>query len=121
MATNYIQPGDDITVPAPSGGVVSGAGVQVGVLFGVATATAAEGESVTLATRGVFTLPKTSAQAWTVGAAIYWDADAGGGAVATTATTTGNLLIGVAAEAAANPSATGKVRLNGSFPAAVTG
>lgn len=120
MATNKIQPGDVITAPAPSGGVVSGGGYKIGVMFGVATATAAETVSVAFETTGVFDLPKVSAQAWTVGAAIYWDDDAVGGAVATTATTAGNLLIGVAASDAANPSATGKVRLNGAFPAAVT-
>lgn len=120
MATNYIQEGDVVTVAAPSGGVVSGAGVKMGVMFGVATATADEGDSVAVAVEGVFTLPKVSAQAWTVGAAIYWDDFAVGGAVATTATTSGNLLIGVAAAVADNPSATGVVRLNGSFPAAVT-
>lgn len=120
MAKNFIQPGDVMTVPAPTGGVTAGSGVQIGVMFGVALNTAAQTVPFDLATQGVFTLPKVSAQAWTVGQAIYWDPDAGGGAVATTATSAGNLLIGVAAEVAANPSATGKVRLNGSFPAAVT-
>lgn len=59
--------------------------------------------------RGVFDLPKTSAQAWTVGAKIYWDSANG---LATT-TASGNSLIGTALAAAANPSATGRVRLNG--------
>lgn len=120
MATNYIQPGDVLTIAAPSGGVVSGAGVRVGVMFGVATATAAATVPVAIARTGVFTLPKVSAQAWTVGQAIYWDDDAVGGAVATTATTAGNILIGFAAEIAANPSATGVVCLTGAAPAAVT-
>lgn len=111
---NYIQPGDTITIPAPAA-VESGDGVKAGVLFGVAVTDADEGDDVAISTRGVFELPKTSAQAWTVGAAIYWT-----GTAATTATTAGNLLIGTAAAAAANPSATGLVRLNGSAPAAVT-
>lgn len=110
----YQQPGDTLTVPAPSA-VSSGDGVKVGVLFGVAVYDADSGDDVEIATKGVYELPKTSAQAWTVGAAIYWT-----GSAATTATTAGNLLIGVAAEAAANPSSTGMVRLNGSAPAAVT-
>lgn len=117
MATNFIQDGDVMTVAAPSGGVSSGDGVQIGVLFGVATTTAAAGDPVEIATRGVFSLPKTSAQAWTVGAAIYWDPDGDG---ATTTAGTDNLFIGVAAAVAANPSATGMVRLNGSMPTAVT-
>lgn len=120
MATNYIQPGDVLTLPAPSGGVVSGGGYKIGVMFGVAMATAAETVDVAFARTGVFELPKVSAQAWTAGAAIYWDDDAGGGAVATTATTAGNLLIGFAAADAVNPTATGMVCLTGAAPAAVT-
>ena len=116
MATNYIQDGDNITVAAPAE-VSSGDGVKVGVLFGVASTDAASGADVVIATKGVYELPKTSAQAWTVGAAIYWNNSS---SVATTATTAGNLFIGVAAAVAANPSATGLVRLNGAAPAAVT-
>ncbi len=113
---NYVQPGDNITVPAPAD-VSAGDPVKVGVLFGVAQADALSGADVVIVTRGVFDLPKTSAQAWTVGAAIYLVPGTG---LCTTATTTGNLLIGTAAAAAANPSGTGLVRLNGSAPAAVT-
>lgn len=111
---NYIQPGANLTVVAPAD-VTSGAGVKVGVLFGVAQGDALSGADVVICAEGVFELPKTSAQAWTVGAAIYWT-----GSACTTATTAGNLLIGVAVAAAANPSATGIVRLNGAAPAAVT-
>lgn len=103
---NYIQTGDNVTVAAPAD-VLSGAGVLVGSLFGVASADAASGASVVIVTRGVFTLPKTSAQAWTVGAKIYWDAT---NKVCTT-TATSNTEIGVAIEAAANPSASGVVRI----------
>lgn len=106
---NFIQTGDVVPVTAPAGGVVSGNGVIIGSLFGVADHSAAEGAPVQLATRGVFDLPKTSAQAWTLGAKVYWDA---GNGVATT-TASGNSLIGVALAAAANPSAVGSVRLNG--------
>lgn len=113
---NYVQPGDNLTVTAPAD-TASGAGVKVGVLFGVASHDALSGEPLVIATRGVYELPKTSAQAWTEGAAIYFIPGTG---LCTTATTTGNLLIGVAAAVAANPSATGLVRLNGSAPAAVT-
>ena len=104
---NYIQPGDVLTMTAPSGGVSSGDGIKIGSLFGVAVTSAAEGESFQLKTGGVFTLPKTSAQAWTEGAKVYWTG------TACTTTASGNTLIGCATEAAANPSATGSVRLNG--------
>lgn len=105
---NYVQPGDVITVAAPAD-VASGAGVLVGTLFGIASTDAVSGADVEIAVTGVFTLPKTEAQAWAVGAAIYWDNTA---KVATTATS-GNTLIGKAVVAAANPSATGTLRLNG--------
>jgi predicted RecA/RadA family phage recombinase len=105
---NFVQPGETVTVVAPYD-VASGAGCLVGSLFGVACVTAASGANVEVCTCGVFTLPKTSAQAWTVGAKVYWDDT---NKVATT-TATSNTLIGCALEAAANPSATGAVRLNG--------
>jgi predicted RecA/RadA family phage recombinase len=111
---NYIQPGDQITLPAPAA-VVAGALVVSGVLVGVANHDAASGATVTISTEGVFSLAKTSAQAWTIGQALYVIPATG---LVTTANTTGNILIGTAAAVAVNPSATGIVRLNGSSPAA---
>lgn len=105
---NFVQDGDLVTVAAPYD-VASGAGALVGTLFGVASSTAASGADVVIATEGVFTLAKVSAQAWTVGAAIYWDNT---DKVCTT-TSSGNTLIGKALAVAANPSSTGVVRLNG--------
>lgn len=104
---NFVQPGEAITVPAPAA-VKSGDLVVVGSLFGVAETDADSGADVVLNTSGVFTLGKVSAQAWTVGAKIYWDGTA---ANATTAAS-GNTLIGHAVSAAANPSDTGNVRLS---------
>ena len=80
-------------------------------IFGVATSPAPSGATVEAAACGVFELAKTSAQAWTVGAKVYWD-DA---AKLCTTVNTSNTLISVAVAAAANPSATGLVRLNGAF------
>lgn len=105
---NWVQEGDNVTVAAPYA-VSSGNGCLVGTLFGVAVADAAEGADVVLATEGVYDLAKTSAQAWTVGADIYWDDT---NEVCTT-TGSGNTLIGKALAVAANSSATGRVRLNG--------
>jgi predicted RecA/RadA family phage recombinase len=103
---NFIQPGRIVSVPAPAT-VKSGDGVLVGSLFGVAEYDAASGDPVEIICEGVFTLPKTSAQAWTVGAKIYWD-----GSKCTTADGSGsNTLIGHALAVAANPSAAGVVRL----------
>jgi predicted RecA/RadA family phage recombinase len=103
---NFIQPGRIITVPAPAD-ITSGSGVLVGAIFGVSCTDAKSGDDIEIATEGVFELAKTSAQAWTVGAKVYWDDTA----KAVTTTATSNTLIGNAVEAAANPSATGKVRL----------
>lgn len=105
---NFVQNGDVVTVPAPYDRL-SGEGALIGGLFGVAQADVSSGDTAALVTRGVFTLPKTSAQAWTVGAAIYWDDT---NKVCTT-TASGNTLVGKALAVAANPSATGTVRLNG--------
>lgn len=120
MAKNFVQEGDALTIAAPAE-VKSGAPVRAGVLFGVALHDAANGASLTIATEGVWTLPKPGSQAWTVGAAIYFDHDANP-PVATTATTAGNILIGVAVEAVGSGAGetVGKVRLNGSVPAAAT-
>jgi predicted RecA/RadA family phage recombinase len=107
---NFVQPGDTMTLTAPYARN-SGEGALVGSIFGVACTdmdNAANGE---FATRGVYELAKTSAQAWTQGALIYWDDT---NKVCTT-TSSGNKLIGAAADAAENPSSTGLVRLNGAF------
>ncbi|RRH71398.1 DUF2190 family protein [Falsigemmobacter faecalis] len=112
----YLQPGNTLAVPAPRA-TLSGDVVVVGVLAGVAAHDAAQGARVMIETEGVFALKKTSAQAWTVGAPIYVTPGTG---ICTSAATAGNLLLGVATEAAANPSATGTVRLNGAAPAALT-
>ncbi|GAA5662589.1 hypothetical protein Brsp07_01058 [Brucella sp. NBRC 14130] len=104
---NYIQPGDSVTVPAPAD-VKSGDLVVVGDLFGVAQFSAKAGEDVEIATKGVFALPKVSAQAWSVGAKVYYVAADKN--ISTTAT--GNTFIGHATEVAANPSDFGAVRLS---------
>lgn len=114
---NFRAHGDILTVTAPYD-IVSGAGVLVGDIFGIAQTDAAEGDPVAIKTTGVFEMGKVSAQAWTAGVAVYWDDDtgtAGTGDGAATTTSSSNTLIGVAVEAADNPSDTGLVRLNGVF------
>jgi predicted RecA/RadA family phage recombinase len=108
--TNYTQPGHTLTLAAPYD-VASGAGFLVGSIFAVAAFAALSGADVEGKITGVYELAKTSAQAWTVGALIYWDNTA----KACTTVSTSNKLIGVATAVAANPSATGFVRLNGAF------
>lgn len=106
MASNFIQPGDTVTLTAPYD-VDSGDGVLVGAIFGVAQGDAAETESVEAKRTGIWTLPKTSAQAWTLGQRIYWDDTQ----KECTTTASGNTPVGAAAAVAANPSATGRVLL----------
>lgn len=62
-----------IAVTAPAGGVTSGQGVLVGNLFGVAATTAAEGESVEIATVGVYELPKLVSAVIDAGDRVAWD------------------------------------------------
>ncbi|TGQ69523.1 DUF2190 family protein [Mesorhizobium sp. M00.F.Ca.ET.186.01.1.1] len=115
MAKNYIQPGNTITWTnedvTGAVDVASGDGVVAGSLFGVAQTDIAIGDDGELALIGVWELPKVSAQAWTFGQRIYWVAASG----EATTTAGSNKLIGVAVEAADNPSATGKVRLSAAF------
>lgn len=92
MAKNYIAPSDPVTVPAPSGGVVSGTAYLIGALFGVAGNSAAVGVGFPLHRVGVWELPKTTAINWLVGAKLYWDNTA----KAVTNVSSGNTLIGTA-------------------------
>ena len=105
----FVENDESITLTAPGGGVVSGTGVLVGSLFAVATVTAAATEKFVGLVRGVVTHAKVSAQAWTEGQRLYWNA----GLSQVTSVATDGPYIGVAAEAAVNPSATGKVLLAG--------
>ncbi|WP_271588453.1 DUF2190 family protein [Bradyrhizobium sp. CCBAU 53415] len=89
----------------------SGDGALIGSMFGVCANGGANGADDVLVVKGVFTLTKNSAEAWTVGEKVYWDNVAKN----VTTTATSNTLIGVAILDAANPSSTGVVRLNGSF------
>ncbi len=107
---NFIQDGKTITLAAPYN-VLAGGGLLVGSIFGVASNDALSGADVEAVPEGVFSLAKTSAQAWTVGQLIYWD-DTAKVATSTVAT---NKLIGVAMAVAVNPSSVGLVRLNGAF------
>ncbi|MFB2532645.1 DUF2190 family protein [Paracoccus sp. p4-l81] len=109
---NYVQPGNTITLTAPYA-VASGDGLLVGSIFGVASGTAALGETVEAALTGVYDLKKVASQAWAAGDKVYWDNTA----KEATKTTTSNTLIGVAVVAVAGGASDiiGRVRLNASF------
>lgn len=107
---NYVQEGDTLTLTAPYARS-AGEAAKIGAIIGIAcndVANATEGE---FAVTGVYDVAKVSAQAWAVGDKIYWDDTAKN----FTTVTTSNTLAGVATAAAVNPSATGRLRLNGSF------
>lgn len=107
---NFVQPGNVLSLTAPYA-VSSGGGLKVGSIFGVASKDADNGATVEAAVTGVYTLPKTSALAISIGDKVYWDDTA----KEVNKTASGNTLVGVAVSAAANPSSTVAVRLNGSF------
>lgn len=116
MASNYVQPGDTITLAAPYDRT-TGQGALVGSIFGVALQTVLNTVNGEFATKGVWTLTKTSAQAWTQGQKIYWD----NSNKRCDSDSTVGMLIGVATAVADNPSSTGDVRLNGVSPATAEG
>lgn len=108
MATNYIQRGETITIPAPAD-VTGGEIVAVGALIGVAAGDAAEDGDLDLHLEGVFDLPKVSTEVIAVGDELFFDATPG---VVTADDDEGaNPRVGVAVAAAGNPSASVAVRL----------
>lgn len=85
----YVQAGERITLSAPYD-VASGAGLLVGTIFGVAVHAALSGADVETQTVGVIDILKVGSQAWTQGAAIYWDNTN----KYCTTTSSGNTLVG---------------------------
>jgi predicted RecA/RadA family phage recombinase len=112
MSRSYVQPGDTLTLVAPYD-VAAGAGFLVGTLFSVAAAAALSGAAVEGMTVGVHTgLAKIGSQAWTAGAAVYWDNTN----KRLTTVASGNTLVGCALDAVgsgAGETTAGRVRLNG--------
>lgn len=106
---NYIQNGHVMTVTTPAGGIVSGEGLIVGSIFGVAAYSAVEGDPLELAITGVYRLPKASAAVLTVGARVAWDNTAKNINVPGT----GRFPVGIATEAAGNGITSVAVRLDG--------
>ncbi len=97
---------DVLPFVAPSGGVTVDVPVLIGGALIVPLATAAAGAKFAGQVRGRAYMPKTSAQAWAQGDAIYWTGST------TTNAQTGDLpCIGQAGQAAANPSSYGYIDL----------
>jgi len=108
---NYVQLGDNLTLPAPYA-VASGGPALIGPIVGVASTDAAQGEDCAFVRVGVFNLPKAAGQAWTAGAKLYFDA-----AAKNFTTTAGGVLAGAAASNAASADTSGAVLLTGQIAA----
>jgi predicted RecA/RadA family phage recombinase len=110
----YYQDGDVLDL-TPNAAVASGVGFLFGAsLFGVACTDVAANTSGPFITEGVVTIGKTSALAIAVGDRVFWDATN----KVVNKTTTSQQQVGIAVEAAANPSATVKIKLVSALPAA---
>jgi predicted RecA/RadA family phage recombinase len=109
----YVQPGKSLTVTAPAGGVLSGQGILIGTLFGIAQYDAVEGAELEILTEGVVEIPKTSALQIDVGDRLFWDATN----KVVNKTATAQVCVGVAVSAAANPSASVRIKLGANTPA----
>ena len=105
---NFVQPGQVIPLTAP-GTVAAGVGVLVGSIFGVNQNNVTVGQSMELATTGVFDMAKTAAEAWTEGAVLYWNDTTK--ALTTTAST--NKRVGYAARAQLAADTVGRAYLPG--------
>ncbi len=104
---NFVQEGKILDL-TPSVAVNSGVGHLFGTaLFGVAVADVAANELGAFVAEGVVDIAKTSALAISVGDKLYWDATNN----EVNKTTTAQQQVGVAVAAAANPSATVKMKL----------
>lgn len=79
MATNYLQPGDVIQYTAGAD-ISSGDAVVINNMLGVALVDIANGETGSVALRGVFTMPAVSAAVITRGETMTWDVSANSGA-----------------------------------------
>lgn len=114
MAKNFKQEGDVLAL-TPAADVASGTGYLFGAaLFGIALTNVTSGTSGSFAVEGVFEVPKTSALAISVGDRLFWDATN----KCVNKTATAQQQVGVAVEAAANPSATVKMLLVSTVPVA---
>lgn len=103
---NFVQVGDILDAIAPAGGVNGGAAYLLGSAFGVAAATAAEGEAVAFVVEGVVRLPIPTA-AVAQFAKIYWDDTA----KALTTTAGSNQKVGYLADAKPAGQLTANVKL----------
>lgn len=110
----YIQEGDVLTL-TPAAAVAAGVGYLFGAgLFGVAVNPVVINTPGEFLTDGVVTIGKTSALAIAVGDRLFWDATN----KVVNKTSVAQQQVGIAVEAAANPSGTVKMKIGQYLPAA---
>jgi predicted RecA/RadA family phage recombinase len=109
MATNFVQNGHYLTLPAAPYALDPGDGALVGSIFGVSMNESASGAECVLGVTGVYSLLKVTTDVIAIGDDLYWDDSV----KAVTVTATANTRIGVAVSAAGNPSTAVNVRLTG--------
>lgn len=107
MAKNYVQPGDVLDYVA-AGARTSGQAFLIGSRLAVALAAAAIGETISVAVKGVYSVPKLSTDVMPQGTPLYWD-DTND---RLTLDATSNTLAGYAAEAAGAGETTVNIALN---------
>lgn len=73
---NYISSGKVIKATAAAD-ILSGAGVVIGDMFGIATGNVASGDVGVFVVSGIVTLPKKSEDTFAAGGRVYWDVSAG--------------------------------------------
>jgi predicted RecA/RadA family phage recombinase len=105
---NFVQRGKVLSVTAPYD-VMSGGGVKVGSLFGIAACHAANGMPVEIERTGVFDVGAVMVDTGSQGAKIYWDNTAR----KMTTTATNNTLVGALTTAKGSSDATARVLLDG--------
>lgn len=103
---NFVQDGDTLTVTAPYA-AVSGSGVMVGTIFGVAADDIASGALGEIVTEGVFDMAK-AAGVVAVGDQVYWDNTA----KVVTTVAAGNKRVGISILSVLSGGATARVKLD---------
>jgi predicted RecA/RadA family phage recombinase len=103
---NNVQAGKTLTVAAPRT-VLSGEGVLVGNIFGIASDDATSGANLEIVTEGVFDITKDT-DTFSQGDKVYWD----NSAFKATSDAGANKLIGVAIQAQLTGDSTARTKLN---------
>lgn len=111
---NFVQEGEVLDLD-PGATVASGVGHLFGTaLFGVAAVPGVSGTASAFVTSGIVTIAKTSALAISVGDRLFWDSANS----VVNKTSAAQQQVGIAVEAAVNPSGTVKMLLMPALPVA---